>query len=102
MLCAEFGRAFSEDSSKAHQWEQSSLKGKMATFKKRLPFACHKLPADDLPHPGVLFRVINRQGTKVPVLIVELKSIHRIDMAPETADDAELQRKEFVSPLQRK
>jgi hypothetical protein len=82
LLTKEFGRKFSADSAKEHSWKESAkhMKGKMAAFRHKLEFPCFKKFADDLENPGILFHKIQKGSKqKVPVLILELKSIHRVD-----------------------
>jgi hypothetical protein len=54
------------------------MQGKMVIFCKELGGCCKKF-AEDLPHKGMLFQQIEKNGVMVAVLILVLKSIHCID-----------------------
>jgi hypothetical protein len=99
LLLAEYGRIFSADSDKEHNWKESTkhMKGKKAVFRHALPFPCMKKFADDLENPGILFRKI-KKGSKqeVSVLILEVKSIHHAELSD--SEDENLQVATFKSP----
>jgi hypothetical protein len=75
LLANEFGRIFSDDSAKTESDSTEDMKGKVAVFRHKLGFPCHKTFAGDLENPGILFRQMEGHGK---VLILELKSIHQI------------------------
>lgn len=102
LLNMKYGRTFAADSAKVHNWKDvgKEKKGKWSTFTYDLPFQCDRKPAGDLENPGVMFHKIERKVSKsdkvvVPVLIIELRSLHQI----ETSDsEDELEELTFKSP----
>jgi hypothetical protein len=89
LLTEKYGRLFSGDSAKTHNWKEAArpMKGKMAAFRHTLGFPCQRKFAEDLENPGVLITKIAKGKKKVPVLILELKSLHIIETSDSEDDD---------------
>jgi hypothetical protein len=98
LLTANYGRLFSSDSAKTHNWKESArpMKGKMAAFRHALDFPCQRKFADDMENPGILFSKIEKGNKSVPVLILELKSLHLIENSD--SEDEDLIFSTFKSP----
>ncbi|KAL3914705.1 MAG: hypothetical protein SGILL_005994 [Bacillariaceae sp.] len=104
MLAKQYGRVFSEDSSMKYNFEDASthMKNKKAVFRLGLEFPCQKKVADDMGHPGKLYKTIVKKdkklgkNIKVPVMVIELKSLYQIE--EEDNEDETLKTDEFVAP----
>lgn len=102
-------RLFSEDSSLKKQYRATATqrKGKFATFRVALPFACHEKFSDDFGHPGIEWVNIEETDptTKIKfntkILIIEIKSIHKVDI-DEDEDAIELTKNTFTPPSKKK
>jgi hypothetical protein len=68
----------------------------MAAFRHTLAFPCQRKFADDLENPGILFSKITKGKKSVPVLILELKSLHIIETSD--SEDEDLVFETFQSP----
>jgi hypothetical protein len=95
-LTEEYGRLFS--STVTRNWKESArpMKGKMAAFRHTLDFPCQRKFSDDMKNPGILFAKIEKGKNKVPVLILELKSLHIIEN--DDCENEDLVFKTFKSP----
>jgi hypothetical protein len=100
LLLDEFHRTFSDDSAKVKAFKDASkhMKGKMSVFRFELDFPCRKSVAEDLMHRGKLFRKIEKNGVMVAVLILELKSVHRVDDESDSDDEDLSTATTFKSP----
>jgi hypothetical protein len=72
------------------------MKGKMVAFPHKLDLPCMRKFAEDLENPGALFSVITKGKKKVLVLILELKSIHKVEVS--NSEDQGLKITTFKSP----
>ena len=97
-LQVRYGRIFAADSEKEKSWRQTvkTYANKEATFNLKLPFACQEEPADDIGHDGLIFLEPEVSGKPIPLIYIELKSIHRNEAVKKTSKS--LQKQSFQSP----
>jgi hypothetical protein len=98
LLTQEFGRMFWPDSAKTHNWKESAkpMKGKMVAFCHKLNFPYKRKFAEDLENPGIPFSMITKGKNKVPIIILELKSVHKVKVS--NWEDKDLTITTFKSP----